>query len=237
MFGPQFEFTSLYEPAVRGKIPPTPAKIMRLLREEQNDLLMSVLSAPTREHFIEARKTVAQRYHELAEAVRNVSRSRFDTLALAQLNLEAVHVVTAMLEKTARAKMGAEPVNEALFALATLQRSLRLIDLVRTAPAPEGRLDEDKAIAKRYRRYLFTFEMHFHMFMLVLYQGIEVRPFVLAEILEGVRAVVMMYGSLSAALEIRGLIPSNAPIVDELDEEDLELLKASALDVCPEDEA
>lgn len=230
---PRFEVATVYERPVRGHLPPHLGRIIRMLRSEQADLLRPLMGAASVGQFREMRKQVAQPYHDLRTAITKVLRAiRLTNLDLVRLAQRGVSSLVGEFTSAGAKEIGTALTEEILFSLQTLRRTNNLLELVIKNPPPVELVDQDRQLAAQFGSYAFWADLHLHLLWLLRSVGASLKPEILDEVVEGLRAGVMAAATVRQAVRLRGLAGhDHLAFASEWDDEDQDLASASDGDV------
>ncbi len=216
------------------RLAPTTNELVRTLSEIRSDILHDVIGGCTAEDFADRRKNALGEYVSVMRAWAELSRVVVPDVLRSALADESFLALDAELEAEALPRFGSAIKDQALFTTWTIRRTITLLQKIGDAGDPQpGCVTDDERNAKEFSASMWWAQFHMDCLLAAIRFDKPLRPDVLAEIADGLRAVVNAYAAARRGLTFRSSpvsVPAEESTVD-WDSEDEELLAASMRDL------
>jgi hypothetical protein len=177
--------------------------IRRLAAQLETEILQPLVQARTRERFDELREELFPRYAKLSTAIASivsamVRESRFK--ALIQYSFQAMETALNTADLLDDLPGGRD---EALFCLATLRRTYRLLPNLRMSAVSRELRRDDAKLSQDFCSFALWTHLHLDCLGFAIASKLSPTPQTLHEMLVGFRVAVMAYSTVRQALELR----------------------------------
>ena len=180
--------------------------------------------------FQRRRKLMFESYINLCSAITKVVLTTMeDSANHEQLVQEALTKLEEDFRVEGPLHLGAEASKEAVFSIATLKRTFRLIPGIVSNPVPDDKKNEDKELAKQFSSCVLWSQLHLDCLGFALERKEALAPEVLGEVLEGIRLSLTAYACARQGYDIRALPRTEPVALEEIewDDEDENLVAIS----------
>lgn len=203
------------------------ADIVRRMLSHSGQIYEQLVDCSTVDEFKLLRGKFFEPYLSVNAAIANiVSASNLDPIEYASMTQETIRGFEDEFSKSAPTYLGQEEYEELFFCLSTHKSASRLLPRLRSV-APSDKQADDELREKYFRTSCYVF-LHIECLSVAMKHTQPLHPFILKEILAGIRQAVMLYSYARAGLDLRDFPASrySEDIVVSWDEEDEALSKA-----------
>lgn len=194
-----------------------------------DDLLKNAIDKRTGPDFTAARGEDFAKYFSIVRALSSLVHVIVPKPVIEQLIGESFSELEAELREQGLARFGTAARDQAVFTVWTLRKISRLISkIAKSDPLSEEAKATDREFGNEFSFYAIWAQFHLDCLVASIRYDRMIRPEVLMEICDGLRAAVNAYGLIRQAVELRTTNaeePSAAPYV--WDDEDQILLDSS----------
>jgi hypothetical protein len=225
-----FSFVSARQGAVAERLTLSRGELVRVVRQQLDEIVRQLLVCPTAEIFKNERKKVFGEYSLLMKSVSKVILTDTDPMVHQSLVQDTLRHYESLVTAQAQDLFGADVTGEILFSIATLRRTYRLVGQILAKDCPEDLVDQDRDNGKEFSACVSWCVIHLDCITTVLANPDTVRlPLdVLQEVLCGLRYSVSAYAHARMGYDLR--YPKRAPDLfgqTEWDDEDRYLAAVS----------
>jgi len=196
-------FPNLPESVVIRRLGQDPAVIVNQLNGRATAIALRLANTQNARDFLSLREEVWEKYFRLRIALNNVvAAEESDRRILNELTEEALSAQESFFSSDA-VDLGNKGREEVLFCLFTLRRVYKLLDRIYTVEPPDQCKAEDAKYGAIFTRFMSWSALHLDCLITAVDHKISIAPDVTAEILCGLRAIVMAYSCVRQGVELR----------------------------------
>ena len=216
--------------SVRELSAPT-GEVFKGIAGAMDQLLMSIIEKRTAAEFEEAFASSFPKYLEMSLSLSYFAQAIVPPAVIERLARESICELEADFREKALTAFGATVRDQAMFTLWTLRKIHDLLTQLSAIKPDKSKQQEENAYCLNFN--LMALQAHFSLDCLNMALRLDrpIYPEVMAELTDGLRAMVNAYTWARRGLALR--VPETEPPAgpDTSDEEDAELLKASMHDM------
>lgn len=206
-------------------------EVFRRIEKVLKGLIGSAVAARTAVEFSETRSKVFGEYFRTTSAVSDIAQVMIAPRAMEQLIGDSLCEVENTFKEEGLSRFGVEVRDQAVFTTWTLRKIRRLTTQFLKDPVTD---ESEVKMVKDFAFFLTWTHFHLDCLQMAITQDRIINPEVLAEISDGLRAVVNAYGIVRQGLELQSPQEQAAPSPVIWDSEDQQLLEDSMCDMATE---